>query len=459
MPRLSKALVPALVSLALLLPLLFASPRSTTFLHLGLPRVFTGDEPHYLVMINSMLLDGDLDLANNYGAAHEGAPQAGKYFSGDPFLAHHTVWFEHGLRRIWYQIYELDPARFGHDDHGRPVPQLRPGETPPLPTHPEFSTHPPGVTLLLAPILFPFRGSKYIEPLAIGCSALAMVLAMFLFRSLTQKYSSDIHAIDRAAVVAFLGTPAWFYGRTLFNEPYLLLFAIGAYSVALRGKSPLLAGGFIGLGVLMKPPFALLIIPLCLMYLAGRDLRSAVLLLLPPLVSVTAVLSLNNDMFGSPWRAPQEWLQGSLFTGAAGIFFSLQYGYLITAPAIVIALASWPVFFRAYPRDAIVLALAIMLYFVFFASYATWSGATCYSARYTIPVLPLLFIALVKFPETWLWQKRWTRYGTVAICTMSVVINGVASLPYWKYWDSNPVLAMMESRHLPAFIRIDREIR
>ena len=277
-------------------------------------------------------------------------------------------------------------------------------------------------------------------------------MAMFLFRSLAQKYNSNIHAVDLTSLVAFLGTPAWHYGRTLFNEPYLLLFAIGSYSVALRGKSPLLAGVFIAFGMLMKPPFALLIIPLSLMYLAGRNFRSATALLLPALVSFATILFLNDAMFGSPLIFSQEWEQGSFFPGMMGILFSLQYGYLIIAPAIVVAVAAWPRLFRTHPRDAVVLASAIILYFAFFSSYVSWSGSTCYAARYTVPLLPLLFVGLVKLPETSLWQKRWTRYGFVVICAVSIVINGVASMPYWEYWDSNPMLALMQRYFTPAFV-------
>ena len=99
--------LPVLISLLLLLPLLFGSRHSTAPLHLGLPRVYSGDEPHYLVLINSVVLDGDLDLANNYAAVHRGEPQAGNDFSGAA-LDHHTVWFEGGSRKEWRQIYEID---------------------------------------------------------------------------------------------------------------------------------------------------------------------------------------------------------------------------------------------------------------------------------------------------------------------------------------------------------------
>ena len=37
----------------------------------------TGDEPHYLVLINSVISDGDFDLANNYRDVHRGGPRLG----------------------------------------------------------------------------------------------------------------------------------------------------------------------------------------------------------------------------------------------------------------------------------------------------------------------------------------------------------------------------------------------
>ncbi len=435
-------LAPWLIAVALLLPLMFASPKAPGHNHLGLPRVFSGDEPHYLVMINSLLSDGDLDLANNYAAARAGAQQAGLRFAGAP-LDHHTVWYENSRRREWAQVYQTGWQRWHRDAAGHLMLTLRPGQTPPAAGHPEYSTHPPGIALLLAPILFPFRGTTYVEPLAILCSTFAVIAAMLLFRALARKYSTDLHVVNLVTVVTFLGTPAWNYARTLFNEPYLLLFAVGAYSLALRGKSPLLAGLLIGLGMLMKPPFALFVIPLGLMYLMARDLRSVALLALPAIAALAAIFYLNDIMFGAPLRTSQEWLPGSFVTGATGVLFSLQYGYLFTAPAIVVALATWPAFFRAHRRDAIVLGSAIALYFALFASYGNWAGAVCYAARYEIPLLPLLFVALVKLPDTWLWRPRLARSVTVAICAVSIGLNAFAAMPYWRSWDTNyPMLVM-----------------
>ena len=69
---------PLVLVIALLLPLGFGSNRSDAPLGLGLPRVHSGDEVHYLVALNSVIVDGDLDLANNYAGVHAGSGQAGR---------------------------------------------------------------------------------------------------------------------------------------------------------------------------------------------------------------------------------------------------------------------------------------------------------------------------------------------------------------------------------------------
>ena len=219
-----------------------------------------------------------------------------------------------------------------------------------------------------------------------------------MFRTLVRKYNVDERSINLITAVTFLGTPIWLYGRTLFNEAYLLLCTVGAYSLSLHGKNSFLSGTLIGVGMLMKPPFALLIVPLFLMYVVRRDPKSAPLLILPALVFLAAILWLDDFMFGSPWRASQDWLQGSVLAGASGMLFSPKFGYLITAPAIIVAFVAWPRFFRAHTSDAAVLASGIGLYFLFFASYADWSGSLAYGSRYVIPILPLVFVALAKLP-------------------------------------------------------------
>src|SRR5262249_47791799 len=161
-------------------------------------------------------------------------------------------------------------------------------------------------------------------------------------------------------------------------------------------------------------------------------------------LALAVYLLMNQSMFGSPFAISLPWIPGSFVEGAWGLLFSPTYGHMIVAPALVAAFLAWPRFFRCFPRDAIVLAVGILMHFSLYASFGTWSGAVCYAARYVVPLLPLVFAPLVLLPETWLWQHRGARYGIIAICALSVVINGVAAMPYWAWWNTNPVLVAVQ---------------
>lgn len=429
--------LPFLIVFALFLPLLSSSDSKPV------PSIFSGDEAHYLLAIHSLMLDGDLDLANNYDAVHKGAKQAGRNFAGAA-LDHQSVWFENGKRQSWDQIYETQPVNFDRDAAGNPVARLLPGHKQPDPGHPEYSTHPPGLALLLAPVIYPIRNTEFVEPAAVFCSTLAIVAAFFLFRALLMTYVGETWIANVVALVAFLGTPAWHYGRTLFSEPYLLLFAVGSYCAALRYRNPFLAGVFIGLGILMKPPFALLLLPLLGCYAIERNYRSLMLVTIPATLGVAAILSSNFGMFGSPFAASQEWQQGSFVRGSGGILLSLRYGALMIMPAFLVALIAWPAFLRRFPKDATVIASGFMLYFMLGASWKFWNGATAYSARLLVPVIPLFFVSLVSLPQMEIWKRRPARIVAWAICGLSIIINGFGALPYWKNWDTNPPLRLAQ---------------
>ena len=46
------------------------------------PDVISGDEPHYLLIVHSLLEDGDLALADDYAAVAAGQAYAGRAFAG-----------------------------------------------------------------------------------------------------------------------------------------------------------------------------------------------------------------------------------------------------------------------------------------------------------------------------------------------------------------------------------------
>jgi len=108
------------------------------------PAVSTGDEPHYLIIISSILRDGDLSVGNNYESARLGGGDAGEAYKGFN-LDHHTLIRDTrtGQGLLWNQIFvwgtrvECDPGDLSCVGYLR-VSQEFPDYTPTSPAYKEL---------------------------------------------------------------------------------------------------------------------------------------------------------------------------------------------------------------------------------------------------------------------------------------------------------------------------------
>ncbi|UCH12391.1 MAG: hypothetical protein JSW18_00095, partial [Candidatus Omnitrophota bacterium] len=118
---------------------------------LSMPRILTGDVPHYLVMVYSLVEDKDLCLKNNYeDARYKGANSVGFSFRYRPFPYHH-VRYINKKTGDWYATSEL------FNQEGR----LPGKENIDLTEFEEYPVHPPGLPLLAALFLWPFGYSAF----------------------------------------------------------------------------------------------------------------------------------------------------------------------------------------------------------------------------------------------------------------------------------------------------------
>ena len=433
--RRSKGLL-VIVVVALLLPQFFTSSWDKAGLPIGLPRVNSGDEPHYLVLINSLVADGDFELENNYHSVHAGSEQAGLYFAGSA-LDHHTVWPEEGRRVGWEQRFLTDTNKWERAPDGTPVPAIRAGQPDKVPEH-EYSSHWPGLAVLLAPVLYPMRGTTYLEPAALVCSWVATVLALACFVSLAGVFSRRSGTIVVAAALVFVGTPVWHYGRTLFTEPYLVACILGAYAALLRRGLPLLSGALVAIAILLKNPAVLFGLPLGIYLLGQRKWSQAARFALFPIVAVGVSLLLNDHTSGSSLEGAQVWQSHSFLTGARGVLFDQSHGIFPYAPILISALAGWPALLRRHRGPALSVAVSILLYGGLVATYYGWSGGYCFGPRHVVPLLPLLGLGLIPRLENPL-PGIWPRIDIAILGVTSIVINLLGALPYWKFWGGHPL--------------------
>jgi hypothetical protein len=414
-----------LLSLALIMPLAF--PPNDNGRWFGRPQVVGGDEPHYLVMINSLLRDGDFSLRNNYDAVHDGAGEAGRGFAHSAIDHHVTYYMPNGERLVWRELFEPNVFAYTRGPDGLRVPIPQPGTDPSFTTAPEYPAHPIGMAVLLAPVLFPFRSTELIEPLALFCSALAVVASVFLFRRLLRELTRDTFAINAVLIATFLGTSIWFYARALFTESFLLPCMVGAYAMAFA-KRPLACGAFIAAAISMKPPMLILGAPMGLIFWmqhrAWRPLVPVAVRLAPlPAVSALVLLVSNAKMYGSPWRGAYPYYVGSLAEGAKGLLFDGTKGLLWLAPATLLAVVGWFFVAKKKPMHTAALLFGFVAFFILAALWKYWDGGWCFGPRLIVPVIPLLMAGAVG-----LWEREWMkrffpRWLAVNLVLVSCLIN------------------------------------
>ena len=182
------------IFLLLFFPHLFSSGGSKWFGQIGIPRIFSGDEPHYLVTINSLYKNHTFDLRQAYQSALEGSFDAGRSFAGVQ-LDHHTGWYWDNTYHFWASMVVSEPSFFTKNEQGKLVFQFIPSAPSDLGLRPEYSFHPLSFAVILAPFLYWFKNTDWIEPLALLCRVWLLSSDLFCIggcslRSLAIKSSS-----------------------------------------------------------------------------------------------------------------------------------------------------------------------------------------------------------------------------------------------------------------------------
>lgn len=432
----SRVYVHAAVVVLLFVPLLFGSALSPGPWHFGAPRVASGDEPHYLVYLHSILEDGDLELANNYESVHKGSDQAGLLAQGGN-LDHHVIWYVGDRRVFWYEIF----GEWGKDAEGHPTPLPKPGTDPALLPKTERPWNSPGLPLLLAPFFYPVKGTSLYEHLAVVLSFLAVVVATFFWRSLAGLLTEDRRIVNAGLVLAFLGTPVWHYTRSFFSEPYLVCLVTGSYALALAHRRFIPAGVFAGMTIFIKPIAGLMLVPIGVLLLAQNRRSEAIRFAAPVAAFIAANLVMNAMLYGSPFHSSNKWSWGPIIYDTLQMLAHPTRGLLSTAPIVLLAAAGWSqVTERA--RDMRAPLAGCLLFFAAIANYSGWAGGYAYSIRFLVPLMPLFCLGLVP-----LLGSSFRRFVVVA-GALSICINGLAAVHYWRAFHSHPFLYAVPAREL-----------
>ena len=326
------------------------------------PMVPGGDEPHYLIIAQSLWRDGDLKIENN----HERGDYL-EYFGG-------------ALRP--------DYLKRGTD-----------GQI--------YSIHLPGLPALLAPMLA-LGGYGLVKAFLATASAAATAAAWRAAHLLTGRATAAWFGWAGTALAA----PVLLLSFTVYPDGpgavvVMLAFAlvVGLQSRPVRPARWWAAAGLLP-AVLpwFHPRFAVLAAAFGVVF-AGRGLRDArpvraiAAFAALPALSAAAWFGYYYTIYGrfDPSVAYGHYTQmsvGRVPTGVAGLLFDQQFGLLVYAPVFAIGLMGMAAFARRHPRLAFEWSAVVVPYTLVTAMYHMWWGGFSSPARFIGSTLLLFALPL-----------------------------------------------------------------
>lgn len=338
----------------------------------------SGDEPHYLLMAQSLWRDHDLDLRDDYAG-------------GD--------WRE-------YTPGPIEPHYGFPRKDGRPFP-----------------VHAPGLPLLLAPLYALGGRALCVAALTLAAAALAREMALA-----ARRVTGDDEAAWWAGALAIV-PPVAFYSFHVYTEvPSALALAVGLRLVSTPGGAAravvaaLLAAALPWLHLKMIPAAAVMGV----VGLARLRGRARLAFLGTAAVSGTAFLFYYHAIFGvaSPlalYGGLPDDADGRPLRALAGLMLDRSFGLLPYAPVFLVGLAGFGALVRRRQWVEVVLLLALIGPIL---AWRMWWGGQCPPARFLVPAVPLLALAAaarIADSRRGLARWRWPLLGLGVVTTVGMV--------------------------------------
>ncbi|MCC6989979.1 MAG: hypothetical protein IT181_13325, partial [Acidobacteria bacterium] len=327
------------------------------------PRVPAGDEPHYLVITQSLLRDGDLRIENNHRAEH------------------YLAYYEAALKP--------DFMRRGTD-----------GQI--------YSIHAPGVSAVVLPA-FAVAGYPGAVVTVVIVGALGMAALWTLVFQLTA--SAGAAWIGCAAVAT--SAPVLLHAFTIYPDPVggaLAVVAVAALATLDTPAAAISGRRWIGVGAALAAlpwlhtRFALIAgaLGLALALRLWRDparRRDLWRFLSVPVASAVAWFGYFVAIYGTPNPAAPYGTrpEGGLSfipAGVTGLLFDQQFGLLTTAPVLVAGVAGLVVLARERRRLTLELLAVAVSYLAVAASYPMWWGGYSAPARFLVALVPIMALPI-----------------------------------------------------------------
>ncbi|HXN86411.1 MAG TPA: hypothetical protein VN867_10075 [Candidatus Binataceae bacterium] len=347
------------------------------------PRAVRGDEPHYLIIINSLIFDHDVQLQNDYDRVDRGGLDAGVEARGI-HLDRQTI---------------VGNRRTGHRSSGYVVGGLwnrdSSPEFAPSPDVYEVPAHPIGFPVLIALIVAPFHPRLEDTEADVGLvlaliAWLGTVATYFLARQIDMGRGPAM----LAALVLAAASPWLAYSRSYFPEATIGLAMVLAMW-ALMADLPIPASLGAAVAAVLKPGFAIIGACFFVEEIRERRWRQATKIALTLGVPAVALFAFNFWMHGRFVTARLAWsfdlheLYDTMLDPKHGLFVFAPWAIVAFAEAIrsLFSLSSQARFLRS-------IALPMTLYLLLLSSTGFGPGH-CFGPRYWIAFMPWMAVGAV----------------------------------------------------------------
>ena len=430
---------------------------------MSLPRVLRGEEPHFLMVANSLAHDGDLRVSREYTAAWLGGPQMGEYFRGlgaEYFLQHFS-------RKMDFTL---------------------------------VSKHPPGLPMFFAMMLWPLADTSWMEAATVWLTAFIGALGVLVFIRVMEAMDFSWTATRNTALLLAFATPWFSYSRTLYSEVFVGTGYLMVLLTMLRGRWIL--------ALLLSAATAWIKYPALLLFAAvgcgelvdagrgdGADDAAPTMPKRTPrwwprrsarrlfLVSAAAgilvcasILGYNKWLYSdTSWvtfspadiarlssqpssgrvlkrgillrvGAPIAWVPGKVFSNVKDLFKDKDKGLFPHCPMLLFSVGGIIVMARRREcrRAVWMLLLCLVPWTVVHVCYRYFMTGESYTTRYLVPIVPL---AMVGLPVFWQWTRQqprpvWRSVATIAV-SLSLLNNILAGFfpglafnrAPWEVWQ------------------------
>ncbi len=343
-----------------------------------------GDEPHYLVVTQSLLTDHDLAIANNHAR-------------GD-YLAYYQ-----GALKPDYRVAGRDGVI--------------------------YSVHPVGVSALIAPA-FAVGGYRAAAAFIAMLAAAAMAAAW--------QWAAQVSGSRTGASIGWLAVaasaPFVLHSFAIYPEcPAALALILALVPGARTGGAGRSVMRGLALGALpwlgtKYAPMAAVALGLLLWRSTRRD---RIAMATPFALSCVAWCGFFWWLYGTPsptapYGAAHQMSLSNLMAGLPGLFADQEYGVLPYAPALGLAVAGWWGLWRRTPDgrwQTLLTALPLLVLALTTGAFALWWGGSAPPGRELVAALPPLAV-----PIAWLWQRCGARSVQRASLEWLAILGAVATV-------------------------------